>query len=291
MSSIATLNLVYDILRLDEKLILQELRRRSVDFRLINLDKAAFNIGDLSRDSLEGELFLIRSISHTRSVLIARILEELGALTINSSSAIDLGNNKLLSLLRLARVGLPVPETLFAFSSEVVLRAAESVGLGKVPLVIKPVSGSWGRLVSLVCSVEELNLLLKHRSKMESPLMKIYMLQEYIEKPQRDIRIIVVDGEAVAGIYRYAPSGEWRTNTARGGQARPLEIDEELSELSVKACEAIGARYAGVDLIESKSGYRVLEVNVVPEFKNVARVTGVNIAARIVEMLLNERKR
>ncbi len=291
MSNIATLSIVYDVLRLDEKLIIEELRKRSVDFKLVNLDTVALSLSDLVRDSLEGELFLIRSISHTRSITIARLLEELGATTINNSNAIDLGNNKLLSLVRLARAGLPVPETIFAFSPEVITKTAEVVGLGKSPVVVKPISGSWGRFVSLVYNVDELNLLLKHRVKMESPLMKIFMLQEYVNKPQRDIRIIVVDGEAVAGIYRYAPEGEWRTNTARGGLAKPLKINEELNELSVRACEIIGARYAGVDLVEAGSGYKILEINVVPEFKNVARVTGVNIAARIVDMMLRSLKR
>jgi [lysine-biosynthesis-protein LysW]--L-2-aminoadipate ligase len=103
--------------------------------------------------------------------------------------------------------------------------------------------------------------------------------------------IIVVDNEAVAGIYRYAPEGEWRTNTARGGVAKPLKLDEELRELSVKACEAINAKYGGVDIVESKDGYKILEVNVVPEFKNVARVTGVNIAEKIVDMLIRHAKR
>ena len=110
--------------------------------------------------------------------------------------------------------------------------------------------------------------------------------KEFIDKPGRDIRVTVVGGEAVAAIYRYSPSDEWRTNTARGGRAEAAELSPELEEIGVKSAEAIKASYAGVDVVESRDGYKVLEVNVVPEFKNVMRVTGINVARRIVDLLM-----
>lgn len=96
----------------------------------------------------------------------------------------------------------------------------------------------------------------------------------------------------MAAIYRYAVGDDWRTNTARGGgKAEAVRIDPELEDISVKATKAIGAYYAGVDVVESDGGYKVLEVNTVPEFKNVQRVTGVNVARRIAELVMGIVKR
>jgi [lysine-biosynthesis-protein LysW]--L-2-aminoadipate ligase len=115
-------------------------------------------------------------------------------------------------------------------------------------------------------------------------------VQEYVEKPGRDIRVTVVAGRAVAAIYRYS-SSDWRTNTARGGKAEPVKIDGELEEISAKAAEAVGTMYAGVDVVESRDGYKVLEINGVPEFKNVQRVTGVDVAGAIAEAVLEAARR
>ena len=290
MSDIAIV-VVYDYLRLDEKLILEELKSRSIRFVTVNADNLIFDVEAFVNCScpIEGSLALLRSVSHTRNTVLAYTLEEAGLRVVNPYMSLTIGNNKFFTLIKLAKAGLPVPRTYLAFNEDKAREAHKLLGGSRV--VVKPISGSWGRMVSLVNSVSELDLLLRHRSKMENPIMKIHMLQEYIEKPQRDIRVIVVDGEAVAGIYRYAPSCEWRTNTARGGIAKPVDMNPELQEICVKACEVLGAYYAGVDVVESKDGYKILEVNVVPEFKNVARVTGVNIAGKIVDMLVRLLKR
>jgi len=289
VSSIAIL-VVHDILRLDEKLIIEELRKRGISHTLINLDKILIDTESITTQfSNTNNIALIRSISHTRSELISKIFEEIGIFVINPSHVIDIGNNKFLTLIKLAKNGIPVPKSILALSNEKAIEAFKIFSNG--PLIVKPISGSWGRMVSLISRASELELLIKHRSRMETPSMKILMLQEYLEKPGRDIRIIVVEDRAVAGIYRYAPCMEWRTNTARGGKAEPVKIDPELEEISVKASKSIGALYSGVDIVETKDGYVVLEVNVVPEFKNVMRVTGINVANEIVNMLLRYLKK
>jgi L-2-aminoadipate N-acetyltransferase (EC 2.3.1.-) len=145
--------------------------------------------------------------------------------------------------------------------------------------------------VSLVGGVEDLQLLVRHRDSMGNPQYGAYLVQEYVRKPGRDIRVTVVGDRAVAAIYRYAVNDDWRTNTARGGKAEAVRVDPELEDISVRATKAIGAYYAGVDVVESDGGYKVLEVNTVPEFKNVQRVTGVNVARHIVELVLDLTKR
>lgn len=114
--------------------------------------------------------------------------------------------------------------------------------------------------------------------------MHLYLVQEFINKPNRDIRVTVVGDRAVAAIYRIT-NGDWRTNTARGGKAEPVKIDPELEDVAVRASKAVGAYYSGVDVVESERGYLVLEVNGVPEFKNVQRVTGVNVAGEIARLV------
>jgi len=289
VSSIAIL-VAYDLFRLDEKLIVDELRKRSLDFKLVNLDSLLFDTeSTLSSESTS--VVLMRSVSHTRSEVFSKLFEEMGLTVVNSSETIWTGNNKFLSLVKLARAGVPVPRTVLAVNESKAMEAFKILTDGTYPVIIKPISGSWGRMVSLVYTNHELELLVKHRLKMENPYMKMILLQEYVDKPNRDIRVIVVEDRAVAAIYRHAPSGEWRTNTARGGRAEPVKIDKELEDISVKASRALGAYYAGVDVVESRDGYVVLEVNVVPEFKNVMRVTGINVAGEIVDMLLRIAKR
>ncbi|NPA99803.1 MAG: lysine biosynthesis protein LysX [Crenarchaeota archaeon] len=289
MSSIAIL-VTYDLFRLDEKFIVDELRRRGVDFKLVNLDSLMFDTESITFSDPDN-IVLMRSVSHTRSEVFSKLFEEIGLLVVNSFNTIWIGNNKFLSLVKLARAGVPVPRTVLAVNESKAVEAFKMLTDGSSPVVIKPLSGSWGRMVSLVYTNEELRLLVKHRQAMENPYMKIILLQEYVDKPNRDIRVIVVEDRAVAAIYRHAPSCEWRTNTARGGRAEPVRIDRDLEEISVRASKALGAYYAGVDVVESRDGYMVLEVNVVPEFKNVMRVTGINVAGEIVNMLLRLAKR
>ncbi len=291
MSSIAIL-VTYDLFRLDEKLIVDELKRRGVAFKLINLDTLLFDTeSTIFSEVSENDIILMRSVSHTRSEMFSKLFEEIGLRVVNSFETIWLGNNKFISLVKLAKAGVPVPRSILAVNESKALEGFKIISNGSCPVIVKPISGSWGRMVSLVSTEREISLLVKHRLKMENPYMKMIILQEYVEKPGRDIRVIVVEDRAVAAIYRHAPSGDWRTNTARGGKAEAVRIDKELEDISVRASKAIGAHYAGVDVVESRDGYTVLEVNVVPEFKNVMRVTGVNVAGEIIDMLMRMVKR
>ncbi len=274
---------IYDVIRLDEKYLINEFKSRSIDLKLVNAENEVLQINDLRLDGIG----FIRTISQTRALISSYIYETLGCISINNFKSMIIGENKLFTLMLLRKYGIPIPETYITFSKEKALELAQKL---EKPLIVKPIQGSWGRFVSLINSVEELELLIKHREVMDNPLMKIFMIQEYVKKPDRDLRIIVVNDQVVAGIYRYS-TNDWRTNTARGGIAKPLKIDLEIEEISVKASKIVGTDYAGVDLIESKDGYKVLEVNVVPEFKNVMKATGVNVAKYIVDMVIDKLKR
>ncbi|MEM4139400.1 MAG: ATP-grasp domain-containing protein, partial [Sulfolobaceae archaeon] len=106
----------------------------------------------------------------------------------------------------------------------------------------------------------------------------------------RDIRIFVVGNEVIGSIYRINPSN-WKTNTAQGAIAQILRPNKELVEIAIKSCEVLGLDYAGIDIIESKEGYMVLEVNAAPLWKGLMSATGVNPAKYIIELLVSRIKR
>ncbi len=233
-----------------------------------------------------GRVGIIRLAARSRVIPAAYTYEANGGLSINSAQSLVLSHDKYLTYLKLREAGVPTPRSFLVFGLEAARAVAEKLSY---PVIVKPTDGSWGRFVSLVKSPEDLETLIAHRQVMESD-MHIYLVQEYINKPSRDIRVTVVGDRAVAAIYRISP-GDWRTNTARGGRAEPVKIDPELEEVAVKASRAVGTHYSGVDVAESDKGYVVIEVNGVPEFKNVQRVTGINVAAEIAKLILELAKR
>ncbi|MFN7106072.1 MAG: lysine biosynthesis protein LysX [Pyrobaculum sp.] len=267
------IDFLYDVARLDEKLLINALRAVGLAPRLINLEEA------VAPDGL-GQVGVIRLAARPRVVPTAYTYELAGGQSINSAQSLAITQDKYLTYLVLKRAGIPTPRTLLAFGPAAARAAAERLSY---PVIIKPTDGSWGRFVSLAKSVEDLEAVVTHRQAMESD-MHLYLVQEYIDKPGRDIRVTVVGERAVAAIYRISPT-DWRTNTARGGKAEPAKIDPELEEMAIKASQAVGALYTGVDVVESPRGYLVLEINGVPEFKNVQKTTGVDVAKEIAETI------
>lgn len=253
---------------------------------MLNALKAAglvprlLNVEEVIAPDDVGKVGVIRLAARSRVIPTAYTYELVGGVSINSAQSLVASHDKYLTYLRLREAGVPTPKTYLAFGLEAAKAAAEKLSY---PVIIKPTDGSWGRFVSLAKSPDDLAAIITQRQAMESEL-HLYLVQEYVEKPGRDIRVTVVGDRAVAAIYRIS-SGDWRTNTARGGKAEPVKIDPELEEIAVRASKAVGAHYSGVDVVESPRGYLVLEVNGVPEFKNVQRVTGVDVAWEIASLV------
>jgi len=154
---------------------------------------------------------------------------------------------------------------------------------------MKPIVGSWGRLVAQIKDSEAARALIESREYMH-PIQQVYYIQEMIKRPRRDIRCYVIGEHAVAAIFRHAPPDDWRTNTARGGFAENLPITPELEELSVRAAQAVGGGAFGVDLMETESGLVVHEVNHTTEFKNTVRVTHVDVPKLLLEYAMQQAK-
>ena len=280
------LGLLYDQLRPDERLIIDAAKRDSIDLTLYDTDQLAWDVTSQD-DGIElADAFLQRCISYFRSIHVTAALEGRGKTVVNSYRASSTCGNKLIASIALSRENIPTPRTFVAFTQDGSLKALERLGY---PAVLKPIVGSWGRLVAQLKDPETATAILEPREYMH-PIQQVYYLQEKIKRPERDIRCYVIGDQAVAAIYRNAPPGEWRTNTARGGVAENLAVTSELSEISVRAAEAVGGGAFGVDLMETDSGFVVHEVNHTTEFKNTVRVTGVDIPKLLLQYTIDQVK-
>ncbi len=270
-----TLGLFYTVIRPEEKWILAAAEARGIPVERLADDQVTF---PLVRNGFHSDLVLNRSVSHTRSMYALRFFEHYGVPTVNRFEVVNLCGDKVLTSLRLQEAGVPTPRTVVALTPEAALKALDDIGY---PAVLKPPIGSWGRLMAKVDDREEAEQIIEHKSALSSPMHSVFYVQEYVEKPDRDLRAFVVGDEVVAAMYRH--SSDWRTNAHLGGTAEALTPDADLTELALRAAEAVGGGVLAVDLMEAPQGLVVHEVNHTPEFKALAGATGVDIAAKIVD--------
>jgi len=273
----------YTIVRPEEKAILGAAEARGLS--VVRLDDAEVTFG-LDRPSADADVVVNRSVSHTRSVYAAWCFAHYGIPTVNRPDVIELAGDKVRASLRLQERGIPTPKTVVALSPEAARRAIEEIGY---PAVLKPPVGSWGRLMAKVGTPEEAEQILEHKGALASPVHSIFYVQEFVPKPDRDLRVFVVGDRVVAGMYRR--SADWRTNAARGAETEALPLTDELSELALRAAEAMGGGVLAVDLMEAPRGLVVHEVNPTPEFKALAGATGADVAGAIVDYALGVGRR
>ena len=136
---------------------------------------------------------------------------------------------------------------------------------------------------------EEAEQIIEHKSALGSPMHSIFYVQEYVEKPERDLRVFVVGEEIVAAMTRH--SKDWRTNAARGAVSTGLKPTPEMAELAMRAAHAVGGGVLAVDLMESPDGLVVHEVNPTPEFRALTTATGVDVAGKIVDFVMEIARR
>ncbi|GBF09646.1 lysine biosynthesis protein LysX/ribosomal protein S6 modification protein RimK [Aeropyrum pernix] len=286
MSPTASIVFFYDIARLDEKMLLEELRKRA-RVRVIHTAARALPLGEPPREAGEAELAVARGVSGRRLLYSALAAESWGLETVNSSHAIMASQDKVWSHMLLSRRGVPTPRSYAILDPRAVPTAAEAIGF---PAVFKPARGSWGKLVSLLRDKSEASLLSEALEYVQGDL-KLGLVQEYVDKPGRDIRSFCIGDTVPAAIYRYG-SG-FATNLSAGGRAAPAPVTGDVEDLTLRACEALGVEVGGVDIVESThdGGLLVLEVNPSTEFKNTVRVTGVNVAALIADYVVSRVRR
>ncbi|GAC1481303.1 MAG: lysine biosynthesis protein LysX [Candidatus Dormibacteria bacterium] len=261
--------------RVEEKALFESLRRRSIQFERMDEDLIQFPIGQ--RGSYP-DVVLDRSIHHGRSLYALTLLNAVGVPTVNRGRVARICGDKILTTAALARAGLPVPKTVVTFTREAALQAIATMGY---PVVLKPMVGSWGRLLAKINDRDAAEAVLEHKETLGSYQHGIFYIQEYVNKPERDIRAIVVGDRTIGAIYRR--SEHWITNTARTGKAFPCEMTDELDRLCRKAAAAVGGGFLSVDLLEHERGLLVNEINYTPEFHGFMGATGIPVADLVID--------
>ncbi len=269
-------------IRVEEKLLFEAFRARGVAYDKLDDRTLVFNLHE-PEFFQQYDIILERSINHSRALYALKILNDWGIKTINSAEAARICGDKLLMSLALTQNKVPVPRNMAAFTPESALDAIEQLGY---PVVLKPCIGSWGRLVAKINDREAAEAILEHKQILGSYHHSIYYIQQYIEKPGRDIRSFVVGDETIAAIYR--TSEHWITNTALGAKASNCPVTPEINDLSLQAAAAVGGGMLAIDLLESPDGLLVNEVNYTMEFRNSIQTTGVDIPAKMIDYVLQE---
>jgi [lysine-biosynthesis-protein LysW]--L-2-aminoadipate ligase len=272
--------LLYSRIRQDEKLLLTELRDRGHDVAKIDVRKEQFNVHE-APEAFDGvDLVVDRCLSTSRSIYATQFLDAYGIPVVNSATTAEVCSDKVKNSLALSRAGVPTPNTEVAFTTDSAMEIIEEFGY---PCVIKPVIGSWGRLMAKVESRSAAEAILEHKATLGHYQHKVFYVQEFVEKPGRDIRVVAVDGEPVAAMTR--SSDHWLTNAAKGGEVEPFEIDDRVAELVADASEAVGGGLLGIDLMETGDDYTVHEVNHTVEFKALNDAVDVDVPAAVVDWL------
>ena len=274
--------ILYDSIRWEEKALLKAGQKKNINIQMVDCKKLAL---DLEKKPEEYGIVIQRCVSYYRNLHSTAALEGLGVKVINCLNTGIFAGNKLFTHMLLKKQGVPTPDATVAFSKDAALGALEKQGF---PKVIKPTVGSWGRLISKLNDVDSAEGIIESRENMY-PIYQIHYLEEFVKRPPRDIRAIMVGDKIVAAIYRTSGSGNWKTNMALGGIAEPCKVTSEMEEMCIKAKNAVQGDIVGVDLMESdEKGLVVHEVNNTTEYKNTVRVCEVDIPSLMLEYAIKK---
>ena len=275
------IGVMYSRVRVEEKWIFAALEQRGVEYERLHDGQIFFDL-DNPEPWRRFDAILARNISYTRGLYALRVLNGWGIPTVNTARVAEICGDKLSTSAALAQAGVPQPRTLVAFTPQAALQAMEALGY---PVVLKPVVGSWGRLLAKINDRDAAEAILEHRATLGSVQHSVFYIQEYIPKPDRDIRVLVIGDEPIAAIYRRSP--HWITNTARGGRGEVCPLTDELVDIVQRAVRAVGGGVLAVDILEHpQRGYLVNEINHTMEFHTAQPTTGVDIAGRIVDYVI-----
>ncbi len=276
------IGILFSRVRVEEKWLFESLEKRGVDYDRLDDREIIFDLADPA-PWRKYDVILERSLSYARGLYAVQVFNRWGIPTINSAEVCATCGDKLTTSAALQAANVPQPRVILAFTPESALQAIEALGY---PVVLKPVIGSWGRLVSKVNDREAAEALLEHRDVLGSYQHQVYYIQEYIRKPGRDIRAFVVGDETIAAIYRISTS--FITNTARGGVAANCPVTPDLNDICMAAARAVGGGVLAVDLLEDPDrGLLINEVNHTMEFHSSVPTTGIDIPGRVIDYTLS----
>jgi len=274
---VTTITALYDTIRLEEKLLIESAKKNDINLEMVDCKKMSV---DLNEKSCFMHPVLQRCVSYYRNLHSTAAIEGQGVRVVNCLNTGIFAGNKLFTHMLLQKSGIPTPDATVSFSKDAAMEALERNGF---PKIIKPTVGSWGRMVSKINDMDSAEGIIEGREAMY-PIHQVHFLEEFVERPPRDIRAIVIGDTVPAAIYRNSGNGNWKTNTHLGGSAETCQITNELEDICLKAKNAVEGEIVGVDLMESNNkGLVVHEINNTTEFRNVVRVTGVDIPKLMLE--------
>ena len=254
------------------------------DTALVDAKTTQINTSSQIQDFDFGNAVLERCISYYRGLYFTACLEFLDIPVINKFNVSTICGNKLLTSMLLKKNNIPTPKTYFSFGADA---ARENIDKFGYPIVIKPVIGSWGRNVIALKDKDTADAIIEQREITDGPLDRIFYLQEMIDRPPRDIRVITIGDKAITAMYRKS-SGNFKTNIALGAEPEICDMTNEIEDLCVKASKAVGGGILGIDLMEDKeNGLVVHEVNNTVEFKGLVKVANTNIPKEMIEFTLD----
>ena len=272
-----TITALYDTIRLEEKLLIESAKKNALNLEMVDCKKLFVDLND--KKNFDGPV-LQRCVSYYRNLHSTAAIEGQGTKVVNCLNTGIFAGNKLFTHMLLQKAGVPTPDATVAFSKDSALEALNKNGF---PKIIKPTVGSWGRMVSKINDMDSAEGIIDGREVMY-PIHQVHFLEEFVERPPRDIRVIVIGDNVAAAIYRNSGDGNWKTNTHLGGSAETCEITNELEDICIKAKDTVYGDIVGIDLMESNDkGMVVHEINNTTEFRNVVRVTGVDIPKLMLE--------
>ncbi len=271
------------------KSLSEEALKRGHEVQVINYLKCSMQVrADQSTliyegESLKGIDAVIARISSGYTFIgcsVVRQFEAMGVYCVNGSLGIARSKDKLRSLQIMARKGMPIPPTAFSHSTPDVDGLIKSVG--GAPVIIKLIEGTQGIGVVKADTKQAAESVLEAFRGLNANMI----VQEYIEESEgADIRAFVVGEKVVASMIRKAAPGEFRANLHRGGSAEKIKISSEERALAIQAAKEMKLSVAGVDIIRSKTGPMVLEVNSSPGLEGISGSTGVNVAGTIFDFI------
>ncbi len=270
-------------IRVEEKLLIEALDRRNVTFDIIDDGELLLDLAQPEARWQTYDAVLCRSMSQSRGLAVLSVLEHWGIPVFNSAVVTATCNDKLLTTLALLHAGVPTPRTLLAFDAPTAVRGIETLGY---PVVLKPVTGSWGRLLARINDHDAAEAVLEHQETLGSYQHHTHYIQQYIDKPHRDIRAFVIGEQTVCAIYR--TSEHWVTNTARGAVTSNCPVTSELHTLCTRAAQAVGSGILAIDILEdAEEGLLVNEINATMEFRNSIAPTSVDIPGLMLDYVLS----
>jgi ribosomal protein S6--L-glutamate ligase len=214
---------------------------------------------------------------------VVRQFEQMGVFSLSSANAISISRDKLRSLQVLSRHDLGLAATAFVRQRDAVLPMIEE--LGGAPVIIKLLEGTQGVGVILADSPKIAQAIIE---TLQSARQNV-LIQSFVKESRgRDIRAFVVGNRVAAAMRRVAQGDEFRSNVHRGGRAEPVELDEEYERTAIRAAQVMGLRVAGVDMLESAEGPKIMEVNSSPGLEGIETATGIDVAGAIIELIEEE---